>query len=199
MDATVRPATDIRGTVLAMRSTELSLTPYDRVLANMVIGSNGATSLRDDSAPLSPPADRKRFHQIRSIASVIVVGGRTYRREHYEKAPLPVFVATRDPKLLLQNSALSAHSRFFDNSPEEVVRLALESNNGPVLVEGGIGFLLPLLKIQKIDRLFLTRSPIAGDSDYFDFDTLTKNYVISESENIDGVGFEQWRPKMQQS
>ena len=162
MPLTIRPATDIRGSVLSMLAAEVLGPGHDRVIANMVIGSNGATSLGNDSAPLSPPADRKRFHQIRSLASALVVGGRTYRSEHYENAPLPVFVATRDPELLVRNSGPGAHSKFFELSPGEVLQIAVDSHKNPVLVEGGMNFLLTLLKSRKIDRLFLTRSPKIG-------------------------------------
>jgi riboflavin biosynthesis pyrimidine reductase len=199
MPLTIRPATDIRGSVLAMQAPEIFGPGHDRVIANMVIGSNGATSLGNHSAPLSPPADRKRFHQIRSLASALVVGGRTYRSEHYENAPLPVFVATRDPELLVRNSGPGAHSKFFKLSPGDVLQIAVDSQKNPVLVEGGLSFLLTLLKSRKIDRLFLTRSPIAGDNDYFDFETLNQNYEICGSETIEGVTFEQWRPKTLQS
>jgi len=196
---TIRPATDIRGSVLTMQAPDSFDPGHDRVIANMVIGSNGATSLNNDSAPLSPPADRQRFHEIRSLASALVVGGRTYRSEHYEKAPMPVFVATRDLELLLRNSGPSAHSKFFELSPGEVLHIALESQKDPVLVEGGMSFLLPLLKSRKIGRLFLTRSPIAGDNDFFDFETLYQNYALCGSETIEDVTFEQWRPKTLQS
>lgn len=196
----VRPATDIRGSVLAMSEVALSLAPHERVLANMVIGSNGATCLHRDSAPLSPPADRKRFHQIRALASALIVGGNTYRLEHYESAPLPVFVATRDEELLSRNAKGSyPHSQFFNAAPHEVVDFALAQLKSPLLVEGGIGFLTPLIKARLVDRLFLTRSPIAGDSDYFDFKLLESLYEIDQSERIDDVLFEQWRPKTRRS
>lgn len=199
MFLTLEPTTDIRGNVLAMVANKLSLSARDRVLANMVIGSNGATSLHEDSAPLSPPADRTRFHQIRSLASGIVVGGRTYQREHYEKVPLPVFVATRDPDLLSRDDGPNTHSLFFHLSPVEVLRIAAEREKGPILIEGGINVLLPLLKLQRVDRLFLTRSPIAGDNHFFDFNTLHHNYELSESETVENVSFEQWRPRKLQS
>ena len=200
MATKVRPATDIRGSVLAMSEVPLSPAPHDRVLANMVIGSNGATCLHRDSAPLSPPADRERFHQIRALASALVVGGSTYRLEHYENAPLPVFVATRDNELLSRNGkGGNPRSQFFNAAPHEVVDIALAQMKSPVLVEGGISFLTPLLKARLIDLLFLTRSPIAGDSDYFDSELLESLYEIEQSERIDDVLFEQWRPKKPRS
>ena len=167
----------------------------ERVVANMVVGSNGATSLHQDSAPLSPPEDRERFHAIRGLATSLVVGGKTYRCEHYSKAPLPVFVATRDLQLLSQNSIPPGQSHFIRAEPAQVVAKALDSKGAIVLVEGGISFIKPLLVASIIDRLFLTRSPIAGDGDFFDFQMLNQNYQLDRSEDVGDVTFEEWIPK----
>ena len=161
----------------------------ERVLANMVIGANGATSLNHDSAELSPPADRKRFHEIRKMSTALVVGGNTFRREHYSKAPMPVYVATQTP------TSSTSTSIFIVAAPEMVVRKALEESNGAVLIEGGIRFIAPLLAKGVIDRLFLTRSPISGDGDFFDFENLHRNYQLEISNKVDDVTFEEWTPK----
>jgi riboflavin biosynthesis pyrimidine reductase len=161
----------------------------ERVLANMVIGANGATSLNDDSAELSPPADRKRFHEIRKMSTALVVGGNTFRREHYSNAPMPVYVATQTP------TSSTSTSIFIVAAPEIVVRKALEESNGAVLIEGGIRFIAPLLAKGVIDRLFLTRSPISGDGDFFDFENLHRNYQLDSSNKVDDVTFEEWTPK----
>ena len=161
----------------------------ERVLANMVIGANGATSLNHDSAELSSPADRKRFHEIRKMSTALVVGGNTFRREHYSKAPMPVYVATQTP------TSSTSTSIFIVAAPEIVVRKALEESNGAVLIEGGIRFIAPLLAKGVIDRLFLTRSPISGDGDFFDFENLHRNYQLDSSNKVDDVTFEEWTPK----
>ena len=168
---------------------------HEKVIANMVIGSNGATSLDQDSAPLSPPADRERFHAIRGLASSLVVGGNTYRCEHYAKAPLPVFVGTRNPELLSSpHSAIEGESFFINANPNVVLHQALERKGAVALVEGGISFIKPLLAEQMIDRLFLTRSPLAGDSDFFDFELLERHYQLEKSEQVEDVTFEEWVP-----
>ena len=168
---------------------------HERVIANMVIGSNGATSLNKDSAPLSPPADRVRFHAIRALASCLVVGGNTYRCEHYSKAPLPVFVATRNPELFSDNDPSSQSTKFFIKaSPENVVAQALDSQGSVVLVEGGMSFIKPLLEKKLIDRLFLTKSNIIGDGDFFDFQLLHRNFTLDRSEDVIDVTFEEWIP-----
>lgn len=182
------------GSVSTMAFRDTHALAHERVVANMVIGSNGATSLHQDSAPLSPPADRERFHAIRGLATSLVVGGKTYRCEHYSKAPLPVFVATRDSQLLSRNQASSGQSRFIEAEPHDVVNKALDELGPVVLVEGGMNFLRPLLLESTIDRLFLTRSPISGDGDFFDFSLLHQNYHLDRSEDVADVTFEEWIP-----
>ena len=178
-----------------MNSHGVRILTHERVIANMVIGSNGATSLHQDSAPLSPPADRERFHAIRSLATCLVVGGNTYRCEHYSKAPLPVFVATRNPELLAERDPSShGKSLFLKAQPEIVVAQARDINSGVALVEGGMSFIKPLLVKKLIDRLFLTRSPIGGDGDFFNFDILHSNYILDRSEDVSDVTFEEWIP-----
>ncbi|MFM8404390.1 MAG: dihydrofolate reductase family protein [Actinomycetota bacterium] len=162
----------------------------DRVLANMVIGANGATSLHQDSAQLSPPADRRRFHEIRDLSRALVVGGNTFRREHYANAPIPVYVATRTATPQFSGAT------FIVAAPEEVVESALDESGGPVLIEGGISFITPLIEKMMIDRFFITRSPISGDGDFFDFDNLNQHYKCDKSLDVDNVTFEEWIPKV---
>lgn len=167
-----------------------------RVLANMVVGSNGATSLLGDSKRLSPPEDRQRFHEIRKLATAIVIGGATYRCDHYSRSPVPIVVATRDSELLKgRNSSDSSLAIFFNAPPEQVVSMALEKFGDPVLIEGGVSFINPLLDRKVIDCLYLTRSPIAGDNNYLDFSTLQNNYNLVNSTNINDVIFEEWKPR----
>lgn len=178
-----------------MTANGVRVLEHERVIANMVIGSNGATSLHQDSALLSPPADRQRFHAIRGLASSLVVGGNTYRCEHYSKAPLPVFVATRNPEIFAEKYSSSQDKSFFIKAaPESVVSNALTAKGGVALVEGGISFITPLLESKRIDRLFLTRSHIEGDGDFFNFEVLRHNYSLARSEDVSDVTFEVWVP-----
>jgi dihydrofolate reductase len=80
-------------------------------------------------------------------------------------------------------------------TPSQVVASALAEIGPVILVEGGISFLEPLLENCEIDRLFLTRSPIDGDNDFFDFELLRKNYEIAVSKKLDDITFEEWVPK----
>ena len=64
------------------------------VMANLVMGADGSTSIRGSSSALSSKLDRLRFHELRKRASVILIGGNTARNEPYAKTPLPLVILT---------------------------------------------------------------------------------------------------------
>lgn len=169
-----------------------------RVIANLVVGRNLATSLHGRSSALSFPADRARFHALRGGASAIVIGGATFRAEPYFKNEdrsnvKPLLVATKNSSLL--NSSY-AGIEFIDMEPQNLIESALAKFGAPILIEGGVAFITPLISSCQIDRLYLTRSPEIGDSDFFDEELLT-GYQLFEEEVDPGSGgkFQTWIPK----
>ncbi len=167
-----------------------------QVIANLVVAANGATTVAGRSAPLSSASDRQRFHQIRSKARSIAIGGNTYRSEPYGKTKLPVLVATRQ---VPQEGESEGLVRFLNNSPAEVIGIALSEYGEPVLVEGGVNFLQPLIEQRLIDTFYLTRSRKSGDGDFLDPSLLNSNYELVDSESIEENEFELWLPRKQQS
>ena len=167
-----------------------------QVIANLVVAANGATTVAGRSAPLSSASDRQRFHQIRSKARSIAIGGNTYRSEPYGKTKLPVLVATRQVPHEGESEGLV---RFLNNSPAEVIGIALSEYGEPVLVEGGVNFLQPLIEQRLIDTFYLTRSRKSGDGDFLEPSLLNSNYELVDSESIEENEFELWLPRKQQS
>lgn len=161
-----------------------------KVLANILVGSNRATSAGGRSSPLRTPEDGIRFHQVRELAKALIVGGRTFRAEPYQKASLPVFVSssTLTP---IQNEKLFVAKL----SPKELIAVALEKVGAPVLIEGGVNFLQPLVKDRAIDALLITRTPLPGDEDFWDDQFLKQNYEVISNEHVLGSNFEIWGPK----
>jgi dihydrofolate reductase len=166
------------------------------VIANLLVANNGATTLAGRSTPLSSPSDRKRFHQIRSQARSLAIGGNTYRSEPYGKTKLPILVATRQ---VLHGEASEGLVHFLNNSPVEVIGIALSKYGEPVLVEGGVDFLRPLIEQRLIDTFYITRSRKSGDGNFLDPSLLNSNYELTDSERFEENEFEVWRPRMQQS
>jgi riboflavin biosynthesis pyrimidine reductase len=164
----------------------------ERVLANLVVAPNGATTSGGRSSPLSSATDRQRFHATRSRARAIAIGGNTYRNEPYSNTQLPLFVATHHAP---SDRELPANHRFIKKAPEEVIEIALSEYGAPVLIEGGVKFLLPLLEKKLIDTLYVTRSNKLGDADFLDNNQLELHYVRKSVERLDNMEFEVWIPQ----
>lgn len=157
------------------------------ILANLVIGSNGATSISGSSRGLSFPEDRLRFHGLRKAAKAIAIGGATYRAEPYKNPILPLYISSNGA------SDFGEGIQAFEIAPKDLVARALAETGGPVLIEGGVNFLCDLLREGLVDLLYVTRSPKAGNGDFVPSDFF-KSYELTQSEEIgDGI-FEIWRP-----
>jgi dihydrofolate reductase len=160
------------------------------ILANLVVGANGATTLDGSSRRLSFPADRERFKNLRAIARALVIGGQTYRTEPYEKVSIPLYVATR--RDAVGSNLINAN--FIDKTPTEVIDQALKEQGYPILIEGGINFISELIGKRTITTLFLTRSQTAGDSLFLDEKLLRSNYELVVAEPVSGGSLETWKP-----
>jgi riboflavin biosynthesis pyrimidine reductase len=166
-----------------------------RLIANLLVASNGATTKLGRSAPMSPPSDRKRFHALRSRARAIVIGGNTFRKEPYSKCALPLYVATSQPEgQFLDETNVGPLRRLLNLAPADLVDVALAEQGAPILVEGGARFLYPLIEKSLIDTFYITRITEDGDGNFFDESHLSKTYRLELSEVEDGATFEIWKP-----
>lgn len=135
------------------------------IIANLLVGRDGATTLDGRSAPLSSKSDRERFHLIRSQANLIIIGGNTSRSEPYSKTPVPLVVishfneisgsAAQNPYALLSNRNISDTLKEYSLQYETI------------LVEGGANLLLQALQLSLIDTLYLTKTDQGGEGPYF--------------------------------
>jgi len=163
-----------------------------RVIANLLIGANLATCKAGSSKALSFPADRSQFHALRGRASAILIGGATYRAEPYLSTKQPLLVATREPDLATKANPATD---FIAADPSALIAIALTRFDPPILIEGGVNFIAPLLKAKLIDELNLTRSTVNGDSQYFNLDLLAHYRQIEERvDPISGGSFQIWAP-----
>lgn len=180
---------------LVSRAHLVSRDKAERVIANLLVASNGATSKLGRSAPMSPPSDRKRFHALRSGARAIVIGGNTFRKEPYSKCALPLYVATSQPEgQILDETNVDPLRRLLNLAPADIVDVALAEQGDPILVEGGARFLYPLIEKSLIDTFYITRITEDGDGNFFDESHLSKTYRLELSEVEDGATFEIWKP-----
>ena len=163
-----------------------------RVIANLLVGANLATCKSGSSKTLSFPADRRQFHALRGRVSAILIGGATYRAEPYLSTMQPLLVATREPGVATKANPAT---EFIAADPSTLIEIALKRFDPPILVEGGVNFIAPLLKAKLIDELNLTRSTIHGDSHFFAIDLLAQYRQIEERvDPTSGGSFQIWVP-----
>ncbi|HYD08889.1 MAG TPA: dihydrofolate reductase family protein [Acidimicrobiales bacterium] len=160
------------------------------VLANMVMGVDGAVTIDGRVGELNSPADRELFRAIRLLSDVILVGASTVREEHYGPSVRPIAIVTNSIQLDL-GAPLFAEPKArpiivtSDSSPADAreraaevadvivaggssvdMRVAVtalhERGHGVILTEGGPSVLAELLLADLVDELCLTIAPIAG-------------------------------------
>ena len=158
------------------------------VLANLVLGSDGSTSLDGSSKSLSSAEDRKRFHELRAQASVILIGGNTARSEPYAQTPVPLVVITRSGEIP-DSVRANPKTHVWELDPISAVEKARKEFGGSLLVEGGIRLVQELLLANQIDELYLTLSKVSGGENVYDLSASTREFTVESSEKIDGETF----------
>jgi len=158
------------------------------ILANLVLGSDGSTTLGGSSKSLSSTEDRKRFHELRALASVILIGGNTARSEPYAETPVPLIVITRTGQIP-ENVRKNPMARIWELDPISAIEKARNEFGDSVLVEGGMKLIEQLLIANKIDELYLTISDKSGGENIYDLSALTRDFTVESSEKIAGETF----------
>jgi riboflavin biosynthesis pyrimidine reductase len=161
-----------------------------RVAANLVIGSDGSTTLKGSSAGLSFPADRIRFHQLRSEFQAILIGGNTARNEPYEKTPLPLIILTSQP--LPPKIALNPLAEGWDLELPEAIAKAT-TRFGEILLEAGPRLLEAALKGGLVTDLYLTISHSRGGENPVVLGDLTRGWEEISREEASGGYFSHYR------
>jgi len=160
------------------------------VLANMVMGVDGAVTIDGRVGELNSPADRELFRAIRLLSDVILVGAATVRAEGYGPSVRPIAIVTNSIQLdlgaplfteqkarpiIVTSDASPADARARAAEVADVViagetavdmhravAALHERGHAVVLTEGGPSVLAELLLADLVDELCLTIAPIAG-------------------------------------
>jgi riboflavin biosynthesis pyrimidine reductase len=159
-----------------------------RVLANLVLGSDGSTTLDGSSKALSSASDRKRFHELRALASAILIGGNTARTEPYASTPVPLVVITRSGEIP-ESVRSNPKAQIWELDPVSAANRAGEEFGGNILVEGGMRLVQELLIANQIDELYLTLSNKSGGENVYDLSALTRDFTVASSEKVEGETF----------
>jgi riboflavin biosynthesis pyrimidine reductase len=156
------------------------------IVATLVVGADGSTSLESRSAGISSAADRQVFLQRRREVDCIIVGGNTARHEPYNRTPVPLVVISRS----LVNPVQGNHLALLWNcSPVEAVKKARTQFGEKILIEGGITMINELIDHGAIDQLELSVTPATGGDDRIDWKALIAQFAHCQSREVEGTYF----------
>ena len=165
------------------------------LIATLVVGRNGATSLGGKSAPLSTPSDRERFLKRHRSAAAFIIGKKSAALESYVATRVPIFVFSRNSEALILPHPLMQQVTVNRGDLGEISRRIDQQIEGEIVVEAGVSLLSALIKSGVIDQWELSISPIEGDGDFIDFETLLRDFEVSEEVTEDGTRLLQCRYK----
>ena len=163
------------------------------VIANLVVSSTGATSKNGSSIGLSSPADRKRFHELRSESDAILIGGSTARREPYKKTPIPLFIITHSLVRLQPKNQLAKQVNLPPTAAlQEISNFFANRESAQILVEAGPKLLTQMIKEGLIQTLYLTINHGVTGENIIDLKELVKNFKLISSEKIADDEFQRY-------
>jgi riboflavin biosynthesis pyrimidine reductase len=150
----------------------------------LLVGPNLATSIAGRSHPLraGAPSDREFFGSLRSQADLILVGGKTFIAEPYRQSSVPLAIYATSNLLAIKSNPVA---RVVSGEIDDVVSKLRNSFGGEpkILCEGGPTLISALIQMNLLDQLFLSRSTLDGDSDFFNVD-LTKKMLLASSSAV---------------
>jgi riboflavin biosynthesis pyrimidine reductase len=163
------------------------------VIANLVVSSTGATSKNGSSIDLSSPADRKRFHELRSESDAILIGGSTARREPYKKTPIPLFIITHSLVRLQPKNQLAKQVNLPPVAAlQEISNFFANKETAQILVEAGPKLLTKMIEEGLIKTLYLTVNHVATGENKIELNELVKTFKLVSSERIEDDEFQRY-------
>ena len=163
------------------------------LIANLVVAANGATSKNGSSVGLSSPADRQRFHDLRTQSDAILIGGSTARREPYKKTPIPLFIITHSLVRLQPKNQLAKQLNLPPQSAlAEVSNFFADKESAQILVEAGPKLLTQMINEGLIQTLHLTINHGATGENTIDIKDLVKTFKLISSEKIEDDEFQRY-------
>ena len=156
------------------------------VIASLVVGSNGATSLDGRSSGLSTAADRTRFLERHRSAAAFIIGKKSATIESYAASQVPIFIFTRSTQQLSLAHPLMQQVTV-DRNLAEITQLIDLRITGDIVVEAGVSLLRALIDVGVVDILELSISPIEGDGDFINVEELLSHFVVASDYDVDGT------------
>jgi riboflavin biosynthesis pyrimidine reductase len=152
----------------------------------LLVGTNFATAIAGRSHPLRAGAesDREFFRSLRSQADLILVGGKTFMAEPYRQSSVPLAIYATSDLLAIKSNPVA---RIVSGEIRDVISELRNAFGGQpkILCEGGPTLITALIEMDLLDQLFLSRSTVAGDSDFFSTVATNKLLLVSSSAVLD--------------
>lgn len=104
--------------------------------------------------------------------------------EPYRQSLVPLAIYARRDLLAVKSNPVA---RIVRGEIVEVISKLRDSFGGEpkILCEGGPTLISALIQMELLDQLFLSRSTLNGDSDFFDVDQTKKMLLVSSSDVLD--------------
>ena len=151
------------------------------VIATINVGRNGATSKGGSSAALSSDVDRAAFLALHRSAGAYVLGHNSFDAESYQSAVVPIYILTRTPSEKVYLNPLVTEVDVAEGL-SVAMRKIKAATPTLVIVEAGVGLLIPLIEAGCVEELHITVSPIDGDNHYIDTEKLLRDFEIINDE-----------------
>lgn len=163
------------------------------LIASLVVGSNGATSLNGKSSPLSTPSDRARFLQRHRGAAAFIIGKQSALIESYKASQVPIFVFSQSSDPISLPHPLMQQVTLNGGDLREISRQLDQRIEGDIVVEAGATLLAAMIEVGVIDILEISISPIAGDGNFINVEEFLQNFNYTEEIAADGTRLLQCR------
>jgi riboflavin biosynthesis pyrimidine reductase len=163
------------------------------LIASLVVGSNGATSLNGKSSPLSTPSDRARFLKRHREAAAYIIGKQSAFIESYSASQVPIFVFSRSSDPITFPHPLMQQVTVNHGNLGEISRRLDQRIQGDIVVEAGATLLVAMIESGVIDVLEISISPIAGDGNFINVEEILQSFDCSEEIAPDGTHLLQCR------
>lgn len=165
--------------------------------ANLIVGSDGATTAGGSSIGLSTAQDRSRFNNLRGKSDLILIGGNTARREPYKRTPIPLYILTHGNLRLQPKNQLVKQfmmpvadlvSQIARNFPPVDSKLPIN-----LLVEAGPKLLQEMIDQGLIDYLYLTINHEKTGENQISVEKLTTTFKLAESQEVGSCHFNYYK------
>jgi riboflavin biosynthesis pyrimidine reductase len=156
------------------------------VIASLVVGADGSSTLHGSSESVTTHVDRQRFLTRRRLADAILIGGNTARNERYQKTPVPLVILSHTRPDILD---LNSKACWWVLSPTQAVARAQWEIGSELAIEGGIAFIAELLTANLLTQLELSITPQTGGEGKIDFRNLLLHFEKITTEEIEGTIF----------